>query len=150
MVNEISPPNPPKLTAELLAQNDFAQGQLAAKTNVPVSAKNLLRANAVVRELSGIPIDDLSPKQKQRLVEAYSQSGRFFKAHELSGDEVYLAIAEAGPDTCDCPDFQTTELKNGRPVPVSHSRRFKLRNIIRGGKTVPLMRCGACGHLSTK
>lgn len=150
MVNEISPPNPPRLTVETLAQNDFAQKQLAAKANVPISAKTLLRANAVVRELSDIPVDDLSPKQKRQLIEAYSQSGRFQKAHELSGDDVYLAIDEATHKTCDCPDFETTELRNGRPVAVSYSRRFKLRNIIRGGKSVPLMRCGACGHLSIK
>lgn len=150
MVNEISPPNPPRLTPELLIQNDFEQKILAGKANVPISSRSLLRAKAQIRELEAIPADDLSPKQKEYLVNAYSQAGEFRKAHALSGDDVFLAIANATKKECDCPTVKTVVMIKNRPREVDHKRTVKLRNIIRDGKTIPLMRCDACGHLSTK
>lgn len=147
---EVFPPQPPKLTDAMLAQNDFAQKQMAAATNVPISSKGLLRARAIIKDFERIPTNDLNPRQKKQLTEAYSQAGEFGKAFTLSGDDVYLAIATATAQICDCKDFETTEIRNGRPEKVTHSKRFKLRNILKDGKTVGLMSCSGCGHLSIK
>jgi hypothetical protein len=151
MANEVRPPQPPKLTPEVLAQNNFEQSQLAAQINVPVSAKGMLRARAVIGDFEAIPEKDLSPRQKSQLIEAYSQAGLFQRAYDLSKNEAYLAIANASEKVCDCKDFETTQLdEKRRPVKVTHSHTFKIKNIYKDGKVVGLMRCNRCAHLSIK
>lgn len=125
-----------------LEKNDKEQAELALKARL--SDKSVLRAKAVIKDLEHIPHFDLSDKQKKQLTDAYARTGRYKDAYVLSGDEIYLAIDKADSTECDCKDFSTHILKDGRPHAVTYTRWFH-RNFYKGNDQV--LTCSECGHM---
>jgi len=138
-------PTPPKYSeADLLAQ-----AEAAAKMRAFVERSHKFdRPNAIIRELADLPQKDLTPRQKTQLAEAYAGVGRFNDAYKLSKDKQYKYIEDKlnGKVTkCNCKDFETVELIDGKVTPIKHSRFFVKRTVFDGEKFVGLQTCNVCG-----
>lgn len=138
-------PIPPKYSeADLLAQ-----AETAAKMRSFIERSHKFdRPNAIIRELSGIPKKDLSPRQKTQLAEAYAGVGQFDEAYKLSKDKQYKYIEEKLKGKvlkCNCKDFETVELIDGKVTTIKHSRFFIKRTVFDGEKFVGLETCNVCG-----
>lgn len=134
-------------TPEEQAVIDAEQRKMA----IDPTSQEYARPKAIISELSNIPKDDLSPRQKLMYADALAELGRFDEAWEMGGDERYKQIWDAihNPSKpCKCRDFETVELVNGVPTTVKHSRQYIKRtvyNVRIGGKS-KLVACNVCGH----
>lgn len=144
-------PKPPTIAPEMQKTIDAEQKKMASRFDLSPGARQLARARAVIAESAPIPIDDLSPRQKEHYADALAVLGNFTLAAEISGNERYMEIAKAITNTeCDCKDFETTELKDDKPVAVKRSRLYKKQSIYVDGAWKALTACNICGNLTVK
>lgn len=148
MIDDDALPQPPAFD---LAVNDAEQAKLAERHRPSRHSQKYGRSMGIVKELNEMPADDLGPRQRNQLIDAYVELGEFDKAYELSGDEKHKKMWDSivsDPKPCDCRDFETVELRDGQPVTVTHSRLFVQREIynVKTGSTSKLMACNLCGN----
>ena len=148
MIDDDALPTPPKFD---LAENDKVQAELALRHQPSRHSQMYGRPMSIIKELVTMPFDDLTPRQKGQLIDAYVEVGEFDKAYNLSGDEKHKQMWDAvtlGTTSCGCNDFETVELVDGQVTTVSHSRLFVKREIynVKTGSTAKLMACNLCGN----
>lgn len=111
------------------------------------NARHFQRPNAIITEMESIPYKDLSDPQREMYVNALAEVGDFKKAYKLgkrADHKMILDALKTHKKDCECKDWTSMEMVNGKPTEVSHSRFFTMRDIWADGpKKVRI--CNSCG-----
>ena len=126
---------------------DKMQAKMASRFDA--SGRKFDRAYAILNEMNAIPREDWSQRQFRYYVDALVMLGEFETANELTGE--YQDILDALNDPqpmCDCRDYESVELVDGKKKQVKHSRLFVKRQIwnVHTGRDVNVMTCNVCGR----
>lgn len=129
---------------------DAAQAEMAVRFDA--SGRRFDRAYAILKELNAFPREDWSPRQFASYVDALIILGEYDTAYELTGDEKFKAIWDGinadNAEFCDCADYESVELVDGKKKSVKHSRLFVKQEIwnVKKGSTSNIMACNVCGR----
>jgi hypothetical protein len=116
------------------------------------SGRRFDTANALLTELNAIPREDWSPRQFSNYVDALVMLGEFDVAYELTKDKKYKQIWDAiegkTKKECKCRDWESTEMVDGKPAQVKHSRFFVKQEIwnVKTGSMSKIITCNVCGR----
>lgn len=129
---------------------DAEQAEMAVRFNA--SGRKFDRAYAIIKEMNEIPREDWGQRQFGYYVDALVELGEYDTAYELTKDKKYKKIWDAINGKvlkeCKCRDWESTEMVEGKPTLVKHTRFFVKQEIwnVKTGKTANLVACNVCGR----
>jgi hypothetical protein len=149
MIDADALPKVRKPTPKQQKEIDAVQAEMAQRFDA--SGRKFDRAYAILNELNAFPREDWSRRQYTQYVDALVELGEFETAYELTGDKEYKSIVDAinNPQPmCECRDYESVELVNGKKKTVKHSRLFVKRVVwnVKTGKDANVMTCNVCGR----
>ena len=151
----------PEAAKDLGADQRDAQQTALARTH-PASAANrdYHNADALIKQLEGVPVKVLGRVQREQYAEALSLVGRYEEAAKLTGDPekakewkvAWKAVWIEDDKTCKCKDTETVVMEDGKPTKVTISPRFIVKRIFshKHNNFVDLEACNICSFKNAR